>query len=226
MEMASYLAGERWSDHPACSHKLLATLARDVNDHVSDDYRSRLVPLVPSVIGLKSNDPHVDAWIAREVALTAVSVAPERERVAAVGLLRCERVLAALDGLPADYVSPRVRRALDQVPTGRDWARDFSARAWGKPGSFARHSAPVIVHSAVSGIAASYVPDPDLVLVELLERTIRLAEQWMPHEPTPVADASWQAAAALTARKHVWSRRRQAAPGTEKVLEDTRGGES
>jgi hypothetical protein len=210
MEMASYLAGERWSDHPACSHKLLATLARDVNDHVSDDYRSRLVPLIPSVIGLTSDDPHVDAWIAREVALTAVSVAPERQRVVAVGLLRCERVLAALDGLPPDYVSPRVRRALDTVPTGRDWAREFSARAWGKPSNFGRHSAPVIVHSAVSGIAASYIPDPERVLVELLERTIRLAEEWMAHEPTDVAEDSWQAAAELTTRKRVWSRRHEA----------------
>ena len=28
MEFASYLAGERWSDHPACTHPLLAALAR------------------------------------------------------------------------------------------------------------------------------------------------------------------------------------------------------
>jgi len=28
MELASYLAGERWSDRPACTHPLLASLAR------------------------------------------------------------------------------------------------------------------------------------------------------------------------------------------------------
>ena len=28
MEFASYLAGERWSDHPACTHPLLAAMAR------------------------------------------------------------------------------------------------------------------------------------------------------------------------------------------------------
>ena len=27
MELASYLAGERWSDHPSCTHPLLAALA-------------------------------------------------------------------------------------------------------------------------------------------------------------------------------------------------------
>ena len=32
MELASYLAGERWSDHPACTHPLLAAIARLVNE--------------------------------------------------------------------------------------------------------------------------------------------------------------------------------------------------
>ena len=36
MELASVLAGERWSDHPACTHPLLAELARLVNDDTSD----------------------------------------------------------------------------------------------------------------------------------------------------------------------------------------------
>jgi hypothetical protein len=202
MEMASYLAGERWSDHPACTHPLLATLARDVNDHVSDAARSRLVPLIPSVIGLTSSDLHVDAWIAREVALTALAVAPaERQGVAAVGLLRCERVLAGLDGLPDGHVSQRVRRALDDVPEARDWARGFTSLGWGQPGSFARRSAPAIVHTAVSGIASSSAADRDNLLVDLLERTIRLAQEWMGHQTVPVPPHSWQAAAQLTVRK-------------------------
>jgi len=48
MEMASFLAGERWSDHPACTHPLLANLARLVNDTVSDRLRPQLIPLIPS----------------------------------------------------------------------------------------------------------------------------------------------------------------------------------
>ena len=46
MELASYLTGERWSDHPACTHPLLAALARDVNDFSSDAGRSRLARLI------------------------------------------------------------------------------------------------------------------------------------------------------------------------------------
>src|SRR5215210_6701410 len=82
MELASFLAGERWSDHPECTHPLLAALARDVNDCVSDDARHEIAPLVPDVIGLNLRDPLIDALLAREVALTALPVASaERQRV-------------------------------------------------------------------------------------------------------------------------------------------------
>ena len=47
MELASFLAGEAWSDHPTCTHPLLASMARDVNDHVDDYARTRLAPLIP-----------------------------------------------------------------------------------------------------------------------------------------------------------------------------------
>ncbi|MGH9132316.1 MAG: hypothetical protein ACRDZZ_00145, partial [Ilumatobacteraceae bacterium] len=52
MEMAAYLAGERWSDHPRCTHPLVAAVARLVNDHTTDANRARLADLIPSVIGL------------------------------------------------------------------------------------------------------------------------------------------------------------------------------
>ncbi|MGZ4437541.1 MAG: hypothetical protein ACXVXC_14075 [Nocardioidaceae bacterium] len=202
MEMASYLAGEKWSDHPQCTHPLLATLARDVNDHVSDAVRPRLVPLIPAVIGLRGGDPHVDAWIAREVGLTALSVASaERQGVAAVGLLRSERVLAVLDGLPADHVSERVRRALDDVPEARDWARGFTEIGWGQPGSFSRRSAPAIVHTGVAGIASAAGVDNESLLVDLLARVIGLAQIWLGHETRPVGELRWRTAAEMTARK-------------------------
>src|SRR6476469_772524 len=99
MELASFLAGERWSDQPTCTHPLLAELAREVNDHVGDDNRQRLVPLVPSVIGMTSEDPHVDVGIALLAASTALPVAPEpAQRALAVAVLTCTQVLASLDG--------------------------------------------------------------------------------------------------------------------------------
>ncbi len=47
MELASLLAGEPWSDHPASVHPVLGAVARAVNDRVSDTSRSRLAPLAP-----------------------------------------------------------------------------------------------------------------------------------------------------------------------------------
>src|SRR5438094_8542303 len=75
MELASLLAGERFSDHPACTHPLLAAVARHVNDYTSDAARPRLAGLIPSVIGLTSDDLHVDARIALRSATMALPVA-------------------------------------------------------------------------------------------------------------------------------------------------------
>ncbi len=179
MEMASYLAGERWSDHPHCTHQLLGALARDVNDHVGDEARQRLVPLIPRVIGVDGLNPRVDAWIALECALTALPVvSAPRQRVAAVGALRCESVLAELDGLPAGHVSERTRQALALTPEAERWAHEFASVGWGPATSFSRRSAPTIVHNAVAGIAHACVDNPDDVLVDLLERTIANCRAW------------------------------------------------
>lgn len=199
MELASFLAGEAWSDHPGCTHPLLASMARDVNDHVDDFARSRLVPLIPEVIGLNGEDPRVDAWIAREAALAALPIAAsERQGVAAVGLLRCERMLNQLEGRPKHHLDPRTRACLDEVPLARDWARGFSALGWGSSTSFAKRSAPAIVHSAVSGIAAASVPNSDEVLVDLLAHTITLCRGWFAHEPAPLGEELWRQTVRMT----------------------------
>src|SRR5919198_2105013 len=108
MEFASLLAGERWSDHPACTHPLLAAAARDINDHISDPGRAQLAELIPSVIGLTGDDPHIDARIALRCATVALPVvAAQRQRVMAVAVLACERILADLDGRPQGELEER-----------------------------------------------------------------------------------------------------------------------
>jgi hypothetical protein len=201
MELASFLAGERWSDHPECTHPLLAALARDINDHLGDDARRQIAPLIPDVIGLNERDPLIDVRLAREVALTALPVASaERQGVAAVGLLRCERVLNVLEGRAEDEISPRVEEALAAVPRARDWARSFCAMGWGRHDKFARRSAPAIVHSAVSGIACAAVDDAEQILVDLLRRVISDCRTWMGHDDTRVPDEQWREVCELTHR--------------------------
>ncbi len=200
MELASYLAGERWSDHPPCTHPLLAALARDVNDHVQNAARQRLAPLIPDVIGLNGDDPRVYARIALHAGRTALPiVSAERQGVMAVSVLRCERVLDEMEGRALEYVSPQTLAVLSEVPDATRWAQKFSQMGWGGARSFSRRSAPAIVHSAVVGIANACVEDSDSVLVDLLQGTIAQCREWFGTEdPAVVPAEQWQAMCQLT----------------------------
>jgi hypothetical protein len=181
MEMASYLAGEKWSDHPQCTHPLVAAMAREINDRVGDRMRQDLVPLIPSVVGLVSDDVRVDAWIAREAALTALPiVSMSSQRAVAVGVLRSEAMLNHLDGRPEDELTPRARRVLAQVPEAERWAREFIGVTSSRRDAFVKRGAPAVVHHAVAGISRACVPDPERRLVDLLSRTIDGVRQQLP----------------------------------------------
>jgi hypothetical protein len=187
MELASFLAGERWSDHPSCTHPLLAALARLVNDYTSDSGRGRLVVLVPSVIGLTCDDPHVDVELALRSATTALPVASaERQRVLAVSVLVAERVLAKLDGRAEGTLEERSRSALAQVPQASRWAQRFTHGVVTAPKSFRRHSAPSVIRCAVVGIAEACVPDSDAMLHGLLAGAIEDCEAWARGEQDPI----------------------------------------
>jgi hypothetical protein len=173
MEMASYLAGERWSDHPRCTHPLLAQLARLVNDHTSDARRPQLAELIPSVIGLTSDDPRVDARIALQSARFALPVVSAlRQNAMAVAILRTERVLAKLEGWPEDHMSGGSRSALAQAPHAAEWAERFIGTGDISLARFRRYAAPSTVRCAVQGIAEACIPDPDGLMRELLVQGI------------------------------------------------------
>jgi hypothetical protein len=187
MEFASLLAGEPWSDHPACTHPLLAAVARHVNDYTSDAGRSRLAELIPSVIGLTGEDLHIDARIALGSARLALPVvAAERQGVLAVAVLSCERVLAELDGRPVGALEEQSRSVLAQVPHAARWAdrfigagptRAFSAKR------FRQQAAPTIVRNAAQGIAQACVPDADGMLRDLLVQAIAVCAAWVGRDP-------------------------------------------
>jgi hypothetical protein len=180
MELASLLAGERWSDHPACTHPLLAAVARHVNDHTSDAGRQRLAGLIPSVIGLTGDDLHIDARIALGSATMALPVAPaEWQRVMAVAVLACERVLAELDGRAVGGLEEQSRLALAEVPHAAKWAYQFTSGVRPSTKGFRRQAAPTIVHDAVEGIAHACVPDTDGMLHNLLVQAIHVCAAWV-----------------------------------------------
>jgi hypothetical protein len=184
MEFASLLAGERWSDHPACTHPLLAAVARHVNDHTSDAGRQRLADMIPSVIGLTGEDLHIDARIALRSATMALPVvAAGRQRVMAVSVLTCERVLADLDGRAVGSLEEQSRLALAEVPHAAEWAYQFTSGVRPSNKGFRRQAAPTIVQDAVEGIAQACVPDPDGMLHDLLVQAIDVCAARVGREP-------------------------------------------
>jgi hypothetical protein len=175
MEFASFLAGERWSDHPRCTHPLLAELAREVNDLVGDEERQKLVRLIPLVVGRLGDDR---TWLALPVAVAAapiLEVPQQTQRILAAGLLRAEQLCAKAD---PDLVATgrEARAALDLVPEAVAWAEKFQVRFEGGPRITSQlwntRCAPTMIRCAAEGIARSGAPDPDRRLRALLEAAI------------------------------------------------------
>ncbi len=195
MELASFLAGERWSDHPQCTHPLLAMLARAVNDLTTDEARPRLAPLIPSVIGLTSDDPRWDVRIALRAARTALPVAPaDRQQTLAVAIIGCERILDELDGRPVGTLEPASAEALACVPRTAEWAHKFCAGTSVRAKRFVHDAAPSVVSTAVQGISEAFVPDTDERLRSLLEETIAEARVWAgrtDEDAAPLTAADW-----------------------------------
>jgi hypothetical protein len=103
MELASVLAGETWSDHPASVQPVLAAVARLVNDRVSEQDRARLQQLVPAMIGTATDD--IDSYA--RLVLICSTTALNEERVHSHPEVRAE----------VESAQRKARRALS-APTG------------------------------------------------------------------------------------------------------------
>jgi hypothetical protein len=55
MELASVLAGERFSDHPRSVCPVIASLLRTYNDLVDSERRQRLIPYAAAVVGTRGD---------------------------------------------------------------------------------------------------------------------------------------------------------------------------
>ncbi len=181
MEYASYLAGERWSDHPECTHPLLAALARDVNDLVSDGGRDELLPHVHRVVGLNPAEPDFWAVIAAIAASEAMPVVSlERQRSLGVGLLA---LLRRVDTAPMRTIA---RAAFDSAPDTERWARRYLEEAVAPRGDW-RRAADAMTHTAAVGVALACIDDPDPILRRMLVRAIDAGEAYL--DATPIRRA-------------------------------------
>src|SRR3954470_18826191 len=75
MEYTSLLAGERFSDSPACTDPVLAALARAVNDYTGDTARQRLAPLAGDLTTARGGGDELARRITRRCVLTALPYA-------------------------------------------------------------------------------------------------------------------------------------------------------
>jgi hypothetical protein len=173
MEYASYLAGARWSDHPDCTHPTLAALARLVNDLTTDGARSRLAPLIPSVVGLAGDDPRIPVIVSVVAAAAALPIASQtRQRALATALVRCERLLDQWSGPEIDRARLRIRVAFMMTPGTEGWALDFLTQTSlhiSRPVDLADDA---ILRTAAIGIADACVPDADARLARVLNQAI------------------------------------------------------
>jgi hypothetical protein len=174
MEFASYLAGEKWSDHPSCTHPALALLARLVNDCTSDGDRSELAELIPSVIGVTSADPRVELRIALRAATMALPIASEeRQRALAVGIIALQSQLAKFQPLADSTLTVGVASAFAQAPYAEHWARKFIAEHGVERRDRAvTRMSESIIRTAVLGIAQACSPSANEHMRVLLRSAI------------------------------------------------------
>lgn len=188
MEFASFLAGERWSDHPSCTDPTLATLARAVNDTLRDDRRGELVGDIPRVIGLRGDELRLGLVVALRAATVALPVASmERQRALAVGIIATSDALAEL-GINRPRAQADAQNALAEAPDAASWARAHLADWRARPGDLARHGCGAIVRTAALGVAQACMEDPDTLLVAMLRAAIEDAESFI-GRPTRGVDA-------------------------------------
>jgi hypothetical protein len=174
MEFASYLAGERWSDHPACTHPSLAALARLVNDLTSDGARSKLSTHISSVVGLNGDNRRIPALVAILAATNALPIASAtRQSALATGLVRCERILETWSGPEIDRARQRIRAAFLLAPGTEVWARDFIHQVSQHGNQPVTVNNEALLRTAVIGIADACVPDADERLATLLAQAIQ-----------------------------------------------------
>ena len=144
MEAVAYMAGESWSDRPACASPVVAALLRSWNDTLSDDDRDRLLPAA--------------VWVPRLVGSRGDEVTEERRAYLALDWLVRVHTPAWLDLVPALAPHAAALRVLpeivDMTTAGRAGDTVRAARAAAGAAASAAGAASWAASWAASGAAA------------------------------------------------------------------------
>ena len=172
MEIASFLAGARWSDHPRCVDPSLGELARCINDVMPDDRRSQLAVLIPSVIGTGQRRSTreralLGACVVRSCTLRALPLVEEKSVPIACALIGAERVLGVRTQAAAAVLATQPRAAA----TAESWAREY-AGAWGRSGTYVALAVPLSIQLTVKSVSDELGSDAWPLLTDMLRDTI------------------------------------------------------
>lgn len=174
MELASFLAGERWSDSPTCTHWALAQLARLVNDLSTDSARPQLAPLIPAVIGQADFGDGFAEEIALIAGIQAMPIASEEDqRSMALTMLEIIGEAGEYHYEAQEPWRSRTRAAIAEYPEIERWARHFADRM--KPNPTEASAATGLTVVAVMAMAGA--DDGDDRLEELLRAGIDWAHE-------------------------------------------------
>ena len=96
MEAVSYIAGEPWSDHPACACPVITAFLVNWNDALPDDERDTLLrPLILRVVGTRG-----DTELGQRRVMMAVDWLVRVHTPAWLRLAKLDAAASALEGLP------------------------------------------------------------------------------------------------------------------------------
>ena len=119
------VAGDPWSDHPACACPVITAFLISWNDALPDDERDALLrPLIPRVVGTRAN-----ATVERRRALLAADWLVRVHTPAWLRLAQLDAHAAALEALPEITDPAQCPSLMPALVAARDAAGDPAA-AW------------------------------------------------------------------------------------------------
>jgi hypothetical protein len=199
MEVVSWLAGEPFSDHPACVSPCIGAFMRSWNDALPDADRHILIPLLAKVVGT------VNPALEERRGLMAVDWYIRTHTPAwleLAGLTKQAESLRALPEITATAQMPSLRGPLEAV-------RDDASAAWSAAWSAAESAAESAARSAAWSAAESAAWSA----AESAARSAAWSAAW-----SAARSAAWSAArsaawsaARIAARSAAWSAARSAA---------------
>lgn len=162
MEAVAFLAGEKWSDHPACASRIVGTFLRSWNDVLPDDQRQELRQYIPRLVGSAGTPEQEERrswmaldWLVRVQAPAWLRLAGLTEQadmlkgLAEVTPETCPSIKAPLQAVRQDAAAARAAAGAAAGAAARDAAWDAAwdaARdaAWAAAGAAARELAPTV----------------------------------------------------------------------------------